>query len=133
MYRDYLFVVCGFVLSYNMHTHSLSHPPTYSLSSLSLSLRGDIGETHLVAPFMDDDGDEERFKSVVDTGRWRMLKVQSVGLKILETSKLCVDRSCIFVYFYTFSKIFFSIIYFYLLLTDDLPSPPPPSSHCTDR
>lgn len=40
--------------------------------------RKDIGEDSLVAPFMGDDGgDEERFDSVVDTGRWRPLKVLS--------------------------------------------------------
>lgn len=43
---------------------------------LPLHDRKDIGEDSLVAPFMGDDGgDEERFDSVVDTGRWRPLKV----------------------------------------------------------
>jgi hypothetical protein len=38
--------------------------------------RRDIEENCLVAPFMGDDGgDEERFDLLVDTGRWRELKV----------------------------------------------------------
>ena len=47
---------------------SFINPPSFH--------RGEIEEDSLVAPFMgEEDGDEERFASVVDTGRWRNMKV----------------------------------------------------------
>ena len=78
-----------------------------------MHLRGQIEEESLVAPFMGDDGgDEERFDSVVDTGRWRMLKVILYGL--IYYHLFCFVLFCCddFILFYFILYYFGDFIYF---------------------
>lgn len=89
--------------------HIFKHSPLFFMHD-----RKDIGEDSLVAPFMGDDGgDEERFDSVVDTGRWRPLKVLSRSACV-SSNLICSNLTRAIFYLNRFictTRLYFIILY----------------------